>query len=191
MSDIAIEKLDKQIKVTYLGNDPVRVLFKASFLDDSDVKIVDFNGQESKTVKCDSDVWFNGNIVTVTCPLNKNALAKDVLAYVQPMTSPRCYHLGPCDYFDTCGLRVSVLPKQEWMIVPSDRPGASKGKSEAYSIDLRSRRLVKAAIKYFDQTKFKKSSEKRIAAARIARKAKYFRIRLNPSSSIYKIAKGK
>ena len=119
-------------------------------------------------------------------------VSKSVIAYIQPMTSSRCYHLGPCQYFDTCGLRENVLPKQEWMICPSDREGGSAtGKSEAYSIDLRTRDLVKAAITFFGMTVFKKSSERRIAAARIIRKANQFQIKLDPSSYLYKIAKDK
>ena len=119
-------------------------------------------------------------------------VSKSVIAYIQPMTSSRCYHLGPCQYFDTCGLRENVLPKQEWMICPSDREGGSAtGKSEAYSIDLKSFRLVKAAVKYFGITTFKSVSEKLIAAARIIRKAKKFHIIVLKSSSLYKTAKGK
>jgi hypothetical protein len=185
MSNITIAKGINSIKVTYLGNEPIRVILKASFLHSSEVKVADFSGQGSQFIKCESDVWSNGKIETITCPLNKN-----VIAYIQPMTSPRCYHLGPCQYFDTCGLRESVLPKQEWMICPSDREGGS-AKSEAFSIALDSFRLVKAAVKYFDQTKFKKSSERRIAAARIFRKARQYRIKLDPTSQIYRIAKGK
>ncbi|HWY36004.1 MAG TPA: hypothetical protein VNX68_15275 [Nitrosopumilaceae archaeon] len=185
MSDINISKNGGIIKVTYSGKNPIRILAKASFLNDSEIKVIDFDGPGFKEIICDSNIWSNGSINTITCPLNKN-----VIAYIQPMTSSRCYHLGPCQYFDTCGLRENVLPKQEWMICPSDREGGT-GKSEAYSIDLKSFRLVKAAVKYFDVTIFKKASERCIAASRIIRKAKQYNIPIYPSSSLFKVSKGK
>ena len=185
MSDITINRDSKNVEVIYSGKDPVRVLLKAKFLNTSESRVLDFRGQGSQLIKPNTDAWFNGKIETIICPLDKS-----IIAYPQPMTSSRCYHLGPCAWFDTCGLMENVLPQQEWMICPSDRYSEA-GKSEAYSIDLRSRRLVKAAIKYFAKTKFRKSAEKRIAAARIIRKARYFRIKLDPQSQVYKVAKGK
>jgi hypothetical protein len=196
-SPVAIEKLNKQIKVTYSGTEPARIILKANFLNSTEYKLPKFEGPGSQIIDCDSDIWFNGTILPVVCPIPKS-----ILGVRDPIKSDKVYHSGgngvPFQSLDTTNLSISTIPsttkvstqingKDTDDYVPVSKSVKTNRKS--FPKQLSSAAQVRGAMTYFNYHKFSSKGEMRHIARKLLRQAKKCGVKVKADSKVSQAAK--